>query len=107
MEHVNNLVYVKHLENARMDWFEQHDIHFHKMKSEGIGFSLRVLNISFIAEATLGDTFVIKTEADKLGNTSFSLKQSIYNQHDQLIAEAEVVNVMIDFEKRKSIRVID
>ena len=74
---------------------------------KGLAFVNRKLEVSYINEALLGEVLKIKTIPYGMGRSSFTVKQVIYNQHDQVITEAISVNVMIDFEKRKSIPLVE
>lgn len=106
LNHVNNIVYVKYFEKARFDWYQKIGLNFESLLEDGLGVVLRNLEISYIKEARLGDSLVVETIPYRLGNSSFTLKQKIINQHEEVITEAETVKVMIDLEKRKSIPLI-
>lgn len=107
LNHVNNIAYIKYFEKARFDWYESHGIYLHEYMKKGLAFVLRKLDISYINEARLGDVLKIKTIPDKTGKSSFTIKQEMYNSQNELITEVDVVTVMIDLEKRKSIPVVE
>lgn len=99
--HVNNKVYIDYLEKARIDWHRSIGFELKKMIEEGYGDVLRNLNVSYIKEAILGEKLKIKTVPQSIGNTSFVIKQWIYNEQDEIITEAEAVIVLIDLHKRE------
>jgi thioesterase III len=103
LNHVNNNVYVKYFEKARFDWYEKIGLNFESLLGDGLG-TTQSRNI--FKEARLGDILVVETIPYRLGNSSFTLKQMIINQHKEVITEAETVKVLIDLEKRKSIPLI-
>ena len=100
LQHMNNMVYIKYLEKARLAWYEQIGERFQTILDRGYGTVVRNLNISYIKEARLGDKLQIKTIPLSIGNSSFVMKQWIYNEHDEVITEAEAVIVLIDLHKR-------
>jgi acyl-CoA thioesterase FadM len=73
----------------------------------GIGTVVLKMEVLYLKEAKLGDHLKIITRPEYLGNTSFVLKQDIYNQFDEHITDAKVTMVMFDTVLRKGIRVIN
>lgn len=63
------------------------------------------MEVDYLKEAKLGDTLTIKTCPYQLGNTSFSFKQKIYNQNEELLTKNTIILVMFDINRRKSIQV--
>lgn len=107
LDHVNNGKYVSYLEEARGDWYAQAGISFSEMMKRKLGTVVLKMEILFLKEARLGDSLKIVTRPLKLGNTSFVLKQDIFNQRDEHITEATITSVMFDTQERKSIKVVD
>ena len=105
--HVNNLVFIKYLEQARFEWYDKHDIQIERLINKGLGFVLRNIEVSFIGEGRLGDILTIETTPHKRGNTSFTIKQKISNQNGIEITEAQTTSVMIDMNKRRPIPLIE
>ncbi|RKQ35714.1 acyl-CoA thioesterase [Oceanobacillus halophilus] len=107
LEHVNNSVYLNYLEKARGQWFRRAGISFENMHVQNLATVVLKINITFIKEAKLGDLLKIKTTPFRLGNSSFEVKQEIYNQVEEKITEAIVTSVMLNKTERKSIPVIE
>ncbi len=105
LQHMNNLKYIKYLEQARLEWYEQLGVGFQTILDRGYGTVVRNLNISYIKEARLGDKLQIKTVPKSMGNSSFVMQQWMYNESGEVITEAEAVIVMIDFHKRKKAQI--
>jgi YbgC/YbaW family acyl-CoA thioester hydrolase len=105
--HVNNCRYVKFLEDARVNWYENCGITLEDFQEMSMGTVVLKMEVLYRKEANLGDDLKIITRPDYLGNTSFVLKQDIYNQFDEHITEAKVTMVMFDTSLRKSTKVID
>jgi thioesterase III len=64
-------------------------------------------NISFKKEAFNGDKLVIRTCLVKIGNTSFTLQQSMFNEKNELVVSAETVLTTMDLKTRTKVRVPD
>ncbi|MFC4024082.1 acyl-CoA thioesterase [Oceanobacillus longus] len=107
LNHVNNIIYIHYFEKARLEWYKKIGFTIDKLMKEGQAFVLRNLEISYINEAHLGEKLTITTKPYQRGRSSFTLKQKIYNANHEIITEAEVVTVMIDLEKRKSMPLVD
>lgn len=105
LEHVNNKVYVHYFEKGRIDWYSKSGLTIDTMRKRQLGTAVVKLTITFLKEARLGESLRIKTSPVRLGNTSFDLKQEIFNAAGEKITEALVTSVMFDLEKRKSTRV--
>lgn len=105
--HVNNGRYVKFLEDARVNWYEKCGLSLKDFQEMSIGTVVLKMEVLYLKEATLGDHLKVITRPEYLGNTSFVLKQDIYNQFDEHITDAKVTMVMFDTLLRKSIKVID
>ena len=105
LQHMNNMVYIKYLEKARLEWYEQMGVSFQTILDRGYGTVVRNLNVSYVKEARLGDKLQIKTVPISIGNSSFVMKQWMYNESGEVITEAEAVIVMIDFHKREKAQI--
>lgn len=105
LEHVNNSVYVSYLQKGREHWYRDAGLSFQEMLARDIGTVVRRLEILYQKELRLGEVIRVRTSPLKLGNTSFTFRQEILNQADEVVSEATVVTVMIDKRIRKSTRV--
>lgn len=105
LNHVNNKVYIDFLETARIAWHEHIGLDLQKMIEQGYGDVLRNINVSYIKEAVLGEKLQVKTVPQSVGNSSFVMKQWIYNENDEVITEAEAVIVLVDLHKREKVSI--
>jgi YbgC/YbaW family acyl-CoA thioester hydrolase len=105
--HVNNAKYLEYLEWGREDWYEQLGLDYYTLKQ--MGFLTVVVHISadYRREALQNDRLRIRTVVDRVGNTSFVMKQTIDNQRGERVMDAEVVLVTIDPVTRQKVRVPD
>lgn len=100
--HVNNAKYLEYLEWGREEWYDQNGFHYDTILSWGLQTVTVNININYRKECRQGDRLAIKTRPEKLGRTSFVMKQEVYNQHGELVADATVTTVTIDANTRKS-----
>jgi thioesterase III len=100
--HVNNAKYLEYLEWGREEWYEQAGLAYDKFLEMGIQTVTVNININYRKECKQGDQLSIKTSPEKVGRSSFVLRQEIYNQHGEKCADALVTSVAMDAESRKS-----
>jgi thioesterase III len=100
--HVNNAKYLEYIEWGREEWYEQAGLAYDKFLEMGIQTVTVNININYRKECVQGDRLTIKTRPEKVGRTSYVLKQEIYNQNGELCADALVTSVAMDADTRKS-----
>ena len=100
--HVNNAKYLEYIEWGREEWYEQMGLHYDKFLEMGIQTVTVNININYRKECVQGDQLTIKTRSERVGKTSYVLKQDIFNQNGELCADAFVTSVTMDIETRKS-----
>lgn len=105
--HMNYRRYIEQLESARAEWFNGAGIPFTVMAEKGIAAVILKLEIEYVKEARLADRLTIKTWSDKIGTKSFSLKQKIYNETNDVMTKSTCTFVMFDTTNRKSIPVVN
>jgi len=96
--HVNNAVFATFSEIGRVAFMYDPA---HPLASEGRSFVIARLLIDFRAELFWPGTVEIGTGVVKVGRSSFSLAQGIFNE-GRLVATAEATIVMVDKETRRS-----
>lgn len=99
--HVNNAKYLEYLEWGREEWYENAGLHYDVFKQMGVQTVTVNININYSRECKQGDKLTIQTRPEKLGHTSYVLKQEIYNQKNMLCADALVTSVALDMGNRK------
>lgn len=98
--HVSNVQMYQYLDEARKDWY-------HYCILVGVEAVLVHISADFKKEIFNQDRLQIRTWLERVGNTSFTLKQMVMNQGDDLIVSAEVVLATIDRQKRTKVIVPD
>lgn len=98
--HVSNVQMYQYLDEARKDWY-------HYCILVSVEAVLVHISADFKKEVFNQDRLRIRTWLERVGNTSFALKQTVMNQGDLPIVSAEVVLATIDREKRTKVTVPD
>jgi thioesterase-3 len=100
--HVNNSKYLEYLEWGREEWYEQAQLSYDTFTALGIQTVTVNININYKKECKQGDQLSITCTPERIGRTSYVLKQEIYNQANELCADALVTCVTMDLVTRKS-----
>lgn len=87
--HVNNAVFSTFLETGRVEFLYNPD---HQLLEEEASFVIASLQLNFLAEINWPGTVETGTGIRKIGNSSITLYQQIF-QHGQCVATAETVTV--------------
>lgn len=103
--HVNNAKYLEYLEWGRENWYEQHGLDYARLKNQGFVTVLVRISANYRREAIQNDKLRISTHLTQVGNTSFTMEQSITNHHENLVLDAEVILVTVDPISRNKVRV--
>jgi thioesterase III len=99
--HVNNAKYVEYLEWGREDWYERNGLPYERLLALGAVTVTVNLDLNFRRECRQGEVLVIGTRPERLGRTSFALRQEIRQRDGALAADAVVTLVTIDPTTRK------
>jgi YbgC/YbaW family acyl-CoA thioester hydrolase len=101
--HVNNAKYLEYLEWGREEWYETaglpYDV-FSRMEIQTVTVNI---NINYRKECKQGDQLTIRTYPEKIGRSSYVLKQEIVSRTTgETRADALVTCVTMDLQTRKS-----
>ena len=105
--HVNNAKYLEYLEWGREEWYEKAELDYNTFLNMGIQTVTVNINVNYRKECVQNDRLTIITKPERVGRTSFVLKQEIINQRDELVCDALVTSVAMDSETRTSRQVPD
>ncbi|MCY0875789.1 MAG: acyl-CoA thioesterase [Firmicutes bacterium] len=101
--HVNNAKYLEYLEWGREDWYEHAALPYDVLLALGVVTMTVNVNLNYRKEARQNDVLTVITRPERVGNTSFTVKQSIVREQDQAqIADGTVTLVTVDAIKRTS-----
>ena len=102
--HVNNTVYLRWFESARIGYFREVGI-LERIQSEGIGPILARATLDFKIPVTYPDTVAVTTRVSRTGNTSFVMQYTATSasQGGAVVAEGDSVIVMVEYSTGKSV----
>ena len=100
--HVNNAKYLEYFEWGREEWYEQAQLPYDTFLAMNIQTVTVNINVNYRKECLQNDRLTITTKPEKIGRTSYVLKQEIHNQRGELVADALVTSVAMDSETRTS-----
>lgn len=104
--HVNNTVYLRWFETARIAWLEKVDF----PEAEGkLGPILRTAFVEYLAPVRYRDKIRAKVRTKKVGNTSVTLEYELTSEEQKaaVVAKGETVVVLIDYEKGAAVPLPD
>jgi acyl-CoA thioester hydrolase len=103
LQHVNNIVYFRYFESARMAYFNELDI-WNYMEETGIGPILASTRCKFRIPLSYPDTVSVGTKVTNVEEDRFLMTYVVAShQHQRIAAEGEGVIVAYDYrEKKKS-----
>ncbi|MCX5666629.1 MAG: thioesterase family protein [Candidatus Omnitrophica bacterium] len=88
--------YLKYLEEARSEYFEERGLIIKDMLKDGIGFVVARQEIDYKSPSFYGDTLEVKTRVTDATLTRVNFEYDIVNQTQKLIASAKTVIVFVD-----------
>jgi thioesterase III len=100
--HVNNAKYVEYMEWGREEWYEKNGLPYDRLFAMGAVTVTVNINLDFQKECRQGDVLTIATRPERLGRTSFALRQEIRKSDGAIAAAGTVTSVTIDPQTRKS-----
>src|SRR5215470_13547946 len=103
--HVNNVVYFRYLECARLEYFVRLDW-FEFEKETGIGPILAATQARFRRPLTYPDTIAIAARLLDMGEDRFSLEHRILSQaQEAIVTEGQGLIVTYDYRREKKVPV--
>jgi thioesterase-3 len=105
--HVNNAKYLEYLEWGREDWYEQHGLDYQTLKNMNIVTVVVHVSADYRRESVQNDQLRVRSFLKEVKNTSMVMSQTIDNQREQRIIDAEFVIVTVDPSTHEKIRVPD
>jgi len=101
-EHVNNTVYFRYFEDARMEFFTQLGVMDH-LKETKVGPILASTRCDFRAPLSFPDDIIIGAWIDQIAEKRFTMHYRVHSLSQQcLVAEGEGLIVFYDYENKKS-----
>ena len=102
--HVNNVVYIRWCETARIELFRKiwgdRGINMKEiLEGNGVGPILANFNVNYKIPISYPDNVIIQTRVVQIGNTSLNLEHQVFTEKmgNSVVAEASSVVVMLNY----------
>jgi len=106
MGHINNLAILKYVQTARVNYIET--IGFNYLHSDKkIGPILASTHCQFRKPLFYPGQVTAFSKVEYIKNTSFGIQHKIYNDKNELIAEAQDIMVLYDFITNRKVTISD
>ncbi|MCM3628932.1 acyl-CoA thioesterase [Paenibacillus glycanilyticus] len=105
--HVNNAKYLEYFEWGREEWYELCELPYEAFESMDIQTVTVNINVNYRKECRQGDKLTVTCQPEKMGRSSYVLKQEIKDERGEVRADAFVTSVTMDRSTRKSREVPD
>lgn len=100
-QHVNNTIYLRWCESARLVFFETTGL-LQCHEQSGIGPILASIQCRYRAPVVYPDTVQVQTQLTRLGAQDFDLKHRIHSrQQNILVAEVQERGVIFDYHRQQ------
>ncbi len=100
-QHVNNVVYFKYFESARISYFEKLNF-IEYMNETGIGPILASTQCKYKIPLTYPDHVTVGTKVETIDEERFKMKYAVVShKHKKIAALGEGVIVIFDYQKNK------
>ncbi|MCA9033713.1 MAG: acyl-CoA thioesterase [Planctomycetaceae bacterium] len=105
--HVNNVIYFRWFESARIDLLEKFESSV-SMSGQPLGPILASINCDYRKQLRFPDTVHIGSRVAAIGRTSIQVRHQLFSEHwDGIAAEASSVLVIFDYNLNRPVRVPD
>jgi acyl-CoA thioester hydrolase len=104
-QHVNNVVYFRWFESARIAYLDQIDLKS-QYHTAGIGPILAAIGCNFRRQLTYPDTVAVGARISRIGRTSFAMDHALFSIAQQaIVADGTSTIVTFDYRQQKPIPV--
>ena len=91
-QHINNAVFLSYFEDARISLFDRWNL-----KPSGKSLIVASVKVNYYKQLLHPTDFLIGQKVSRVGNSSFDIQSSMFNQKDELISDALITCVCFDF----------
>jgi len=103
MGHVNNTVFLRWFESARIAYLERLDL-LHDPDRSSIAPILASVTCDFRQQVRYPDTVLIGASVERIGNSSLTVRHRVTSRSTgQVVAEGQSVMVLFDYEAQRSV----
>ena len=94
-QHINNAVFLSYFEDARISLFDRWNL-----KPSGKSLIVASVKVNYYKQLLHPTDFLIGQKVSRVGNSSFDIQSSMFDQKDELISDALITCVCFDFNKQ-------
>ena len=107
LRHVNNIVYFRYFESARMAYFDKLDI-WNYMQETGMGPILAATSCKFRIPLTYPDTVSVGTKTTRIEDDRYLMNYAVVShRHRNIAAEGEGLIVSYDYRELRKVSLPD
>lgn len=96
--------YAQYLEMGRVEWLRSMGISYKNMEENGIMLPVISLYVNYKKPAMYDDLLTVRTILKKKPTVKIEFDFQIYNEKQELLAEANVVLAFIDMKRNRPVR---
>jgi acyl-CoA thioester hydrolase len=104
--HVNNVSFYTFIQSSRVNFWEQLGLDVTKTENP-CGVMLASCACTFIKPVFYHDTITIHSSINFIKQTSFGFHHQLFNQKNELVAEANDVMVLFNFKQNEKVTIDD
>ena len=104
--HINNVSYFKYIQAGRVNFWDNCNLEKFAPDSKE-GAILLSTSCQFIIPLHFPGNIVVETHVEFIKNSSFGLCHRIFNEQEEVAAEAHDVLVMFDYTKNEKVQIPD
>ena len=107
LRHVNNVVYFRWMESARIAYWEQVGV-VERSPQNPVGPILAAVNCNYRRQVIFPDTVLIGSKVSRIGNSSMNMQYAVASVSQRaVVAEGDSTIVVFDYDAGQSVRVPD
>ena len=99
--------YAQYLEMGRIEWLRRYGISYKKMEEEGIILPVVSLSLNFKKSALYDDLITVETRLKKIPLVKIEFDYTIYNEANEILAEANTVLAFMDKDRNRPMKCPD
>ena len=101
-QHINNAVFLSYFEDARIALFDRWNL-----QPNGKSLIVAKVVVNYYKQLLHPSDFLIGQKVSRVGNTSFDIQSTMFNENNDVISDALITCVCFDFDKQKKQPVYD
>ncbi|SDE67808.1 acyl-CoA thioester hydrolase [Pricia antarctica] len=99
--------YAQYLEMGRIEWLRRFGISYKSMEESGIMLPVVSLHINFKKSALYDDLITVETQLKRTPLVKIEFNYKIYNEKQELLAEANTVLAFLDKHTKRPVKCPD